>query len=147
MNGKRARMVAGLAAPHLRQGEQIEMTVYANVGTLSLKKIAMTATAVAVATAGTMTAFKRPRKTYLSITNQRLMFFDGETMSGRPGRLLFTLPREAVTVSEVHKGLIMTKGKLAIAGQEQGLSLVFPTNAKRGGERALAALSAAAAPV
>ncbi len=67
MTEKRERMVANLAAPHLRQGEQIEMTVYANVGSVSVKRVAITAAAVAVATAGTFTAFARPRKTYLAM--------------------------------------------------------------------------------
>jgi hypothetical protein len=124
-------MVADLAAPHLRQGEQIVMTVYANVGSVSIKRVVATAAVVAVATAGMFTAFARPRKTYLALTSQRLMFFDGETISGRPGKLLFTLPREAVSVAGVDKGALALKVELAIQGQDKGLRLVFPTVARK----------------
>ena len=144
MKDKRVQMVAELAAPHLRQGEQIEMTVYANVGSVSIKRVAATAAVVAVATAGMFTAFARPRKTYPALTSQRLMFFDGETMSGRPGKLLFTLPRQAVSVAAVDKGALTLKAELAIKGQDKGLRLVFPTVARKGGEQAVAALRAAA---
>ncbi len=144
MNEKRVRMVANLAAPHLQQGEQIETTVYANVGSVSVKRMAVTAAAVAVATAGTFTAFTRPRKTYLAMTGERLMFFDGETVSGRPGKLLFTLPREAVSVAKAKKGLLTLKVDLAVEGQDKGLRLVFPAAARKAGEQAVAPLRVAA---
>jgi hypothetical protein len=51
MKDKRIQMVADLAAPHLRQGEQIEMTLYAKVGSVSVKQVAATAAVVAAATA------------------------------------------------------------------------------------------------
>jgi len=143
MNEKRAQMVAELAAPHLQQGEQIEMTVYANVGMVTIKRLVVTAAAVAVATGGMFTMFTRPRKTYLSITNERLMFFDGETMSGRPGKLLFTVPRDAVSVNGLNRGLLTLKLELAIEGQDRGLRLVFPTAARKAGEQAVGVLRAA----
>jgi hypothetical protein len=120
MNNKRGQMVADLAAPHLRPDEQIVMTVYA--------------------TAGMFTAFARPRKTYLALTSQRLMFFNGETVSGRPGKLLFSLPREAVSVADVDKGVINVKVELAIEGQDKGLRLTFPTVARKDGEQVAAVL-------
>ena len=85
-----------------------------------------------------------PRNTYLALTNQRLMFFDGQTASGRPGKLLFTLPREAVSVAGVDKGVINVKVELAIQGQEKGLRMTFPTVAKKDGEQVAAALKAVA---
>jgi hypothetical protein len=140
MNEKRKQMVARLADPHLMRGEQIEMTVYANIGSVSTRRFVATATVAAVASGGMMTVFVRPRHTYLSLTSQRLMFFDGETLSGRPGKLLFTLPRQAVQVAAVKKGLLTLKVDLAIHGQEKGLRLTFPTMAFRDGEQAAAAL-------
>jgi hypothetical protein len=145
VNNKRVQMVAELAAPHLRPDEEIEMTVYANVGSVSIKRIVATAAVVTVATAGMFTAFARPRKTYLALTSQRLMFFDGETMSGRPGKLLFTLPREALSVAGVDKGALAVKVELAIQGQEKGLRLTFPTVARKDGEQVAAMLRATAA--
>ena len=145
MKDKRVQMVAGLAAPHLRQGEQIEMTLYAKVGSVSVKRAAATAAVAAVATAGMFTVIARPRNTYLALTSQRLMFLDGETMSGRPGKLLFILPREAVSVAGVDKGALAFKAELAIQGQDKGLRLAFPTVTKKDGEQLVAVLQAAAA--
>jgi hypothetical protein len=145
VNNKRVQMVADLAAPHLRPGEQIEITAYANVGSVSVKRVVATAAVVAVATAGMFTAFARPRKTYLALTSQRLIFFDGETMSGRPGKLLFALPREAVSVAGADKGPLSLKVELAIQGQDKGFRLVFPTVARKDGEQVAAALWSAVA--
>jgi hypothetical protein len=40
-------------------------------------------------------ATMRPAKRYLAVTSQRLLFLNGEATLGRPGKLLFSLPREA----------------------------------------------------
>ena len=74
---------------------------------------------------------------------ERLMFFDGETMSGRPGKLLFTVPRDAVSVNGLNRGLLTLKVELAIEGQDRGLRLVFPTAARKAGEQAVGVLRAA----
>jgi|GEM_PF-5259538 hypothetical protein len=73
------------------------------------------------------------------------MFFDGETVTGRPGKLLFTLPRDAVSVAGVDKGALNVKVELAIQGQDKGLRLTFPTVARKHGEQVAAALGAAVA--
>jgi len=143
MKDKRAQMLAEKAAAHLRPGEQIEISAYANVGTVSVKRVVATAAVVAVATAGMFTAVVHPRKTYLALTSQRLLFFDVNSATGRPGKLLFTLPREAVMVTGVDKGPIALKVEIAIAGQDKGLRLAFPTIAKKDGEQVAAALQAA----
>jgi hypothetical protein len=140
MNEKRTQRVARLAAPYLMRGEQIEMTVYANIGSVSTKRFVATAAIAAVATGGMGTVFVRPRHAYLSITSNRLMFFDGETATGRPGKLLFTVSRQAVAVAGTKKGLLTLKVDLAVHGQDKGLRLVFPTMARKEGEQAMAIL-------
>ena len=140
MNEKRKQMVARLAAPYLMRGERIEMTVYANIGSVSTKRFVATAAIGAVATGGMGTVFVRPRHAYLSITSSRLLFFDGETATGRPGKLLFTMSRQAVAVAGAKKGLLTLKVDLAIHGQDSGLRLVFPTMARKEGEQAMAVL-------
>jgi hypothetical protein len=143
MNNKRVRMLAEKAAPQLQAGEQIEISAYCNVGTVSVKRMVATAAVVAVATAGIFTAVVHPRKTYLALTTSRLLFFDVNSATGRPGKLLFTLPREAVAVADVNKGLIALKVEIAIAGQDKGLRLAFPTIAKKDGKLVASALQAA----
>jgi hypothetical protein len=140
MNDKRMQQVSQAAAPHLQHGEQIELSVYANIGKVSVKRRAATAAVVGAATAGLVVVSVRPRKTYLAMTNQRLVFLDGDTASGRPGKLLLTLARSAVTVSDVKKGILTLQAELAVEGQDQGLRVVFPAPAREDGQRVLSAL-------
>jgi hypothetical protein len=143
MNDKRAQQAAQAAAPHLHTDEQIEITAYANIGRVSAVRRAATAAAVGAATAGLLIVSVRPRKAYLLMTNQRLVFLDGDTMSGRPGKLLLTLPRTAVTVASVKKGLLTLTAELGVQGQDQGLRIVFPAPAREDGQQVVAALEAA----
>jgi len=74
-----------------------------------VKRVVATAAVVAVATAGMFTALARPRKTYLVLTSHRLIFLDGGTASGRPGKIVFTLGRGGVSVAGGRKGLVSLK--------------------------------------
>ena len=80
------------------------------------------------------------------MTNQRLMFLDGDTMSGRPGKLLLALPRSAVTVSDVKKGVLTLQAELVVEGQDQGLRVVFPKPAREDGQWVISALGTTALP-
>jgi hypothetical protein len=140
MNDKRTQQVSQAAAPHLHEGEQIEISAFANIGRVSVKRRAATAAAVGVATGGLLVVIVRPRKAYLAMTNQRLVFLDGDTMSGRPGKLLLTLPRSAVTVSDVKKGILTLQAELAVDGQDQGLRVVFPKPSREDGQRVISAM-------
>jgi hypothetical protein len=145
MNGKRAQQVSEAAAPHLQAGEQIEISAFANIGRVSVKRRAATTAAVAAATGGLLIVSVRPRKAYLAMTNQRLVSFDGNTLSGRPGKLLLALSRSAVTVADVKKGMLTLQAELVVEGQDQGLRVVFPKPAREDGQRVISALGTAAA--
>lgn len=145
MNEKRARQVSEAAAPHLQAGEQIEISVFANIGRVSVKRRATTAAVVAAVTGGLLIVSVRPRKAYLAMTNQRLVFLDGDTRSGRPGKLLLALSRSAVTVADVKRGMLTLKAELVVEGQDQGLRVVFPKPAREDGQRVISALGTAAA--
>ena len=135
-------MAMDQAASILQADEQIEMASYTNVGSVSVKRVVATAAIVAVATAGMFTALARPRKTYLVLTSNRLIFLDGETASGRPGKILFTLGRAGVSVANARRGLVSLKVDLAIQGSEKGLRLTYPTVTRKSGEAIVAALQA-----
>jgi hypothetical protein len=64
------------------------MATYTNVGSVSVKRVVATAAVAAVATAGMFTAIARPRKAYLVLPSHRLVFLDGQTVSGPPGKTL-----------------------------------------------------------
>jgi hypothetical protein len=142
MLNKRNQMAMDRAASSLQADELIEMATYTNVGSVSVKRVVATAAVVAVATAGIFTAFARPRKAYLVLTSHRLIFLDGQTVSGRPGKTLFTLGRAGVSVTGVRRGLVSLKVDLAIQGQEKALRLTYPTVTRKSGEAMVAALQA-----
>src|SRR5262245_40435913 len=102
MGSRHADRSIDKAAPHLERGERVEMTAFVTIGSVSIRRELVRSLAIgavaAVATGGTFITMRRPRKAYLALTNQRLMFFDGETFLGKPGKLLFTLPKQAAQV-------------------------------------------------
>jgi hypothetical protein len=71
------------------------------------------------------------------------MFFNGEGTFGRPGKLLFSIPREAVEVVESGRHLLAYRIELAIAGQEKGLRINFPLTARATMEEIAASLPVA----
>jgi hypothetical protein len=146
MNGKHTSNLAQAAAPYLRAGEAVEIGAFTTVGAVSVKRQFLTAAVVGVATLGTFTATVRPAKRYLAVTSQRLLFFNGEATFGRPGKLLFGLPREAVTVVQSGRHRLAYRTELAVAGQEKGLLINFPITARATMEQIAAMLSAAGNP-
>lgn len=146
MNGRHTSNLAQAAAPHLREGEAVEIGAFTTVGSVSVKRQFLTAAVVGVATGGMVAATVRPAKRYLAVTSQRLLFFNGEATFGRPGKLLFGLPREAVTVVQSGRRLLFYRIELAVVGQEKGLRINFPITARATMEQIAATLSAAGNP-
>ena len=143
MSSKHTPRLAEAAAPHLRPGEVVEIGAFATVGSVSVKRQVVTAAVVGIATLGHVAATVRPAKRYLALTSQRLLFFNGEATFGRPGKLLFSLPREAVAVVKSGRHLLFYRIELAIAGQEKGLRINFPITARATMEQIAASLPAA----
>jgi hypothetical protein len=85
----------------------------------------------------------QPAKRYLAVTSQRLLFFNGESTFGRPGKLLFSVPRQAVAVVTSGRHLLFYRIELAVAGQEKGLRINFPITARATMEQIAASLPAA----
>lgn len=142
MSSKHTARLAEAAAPHLRPGEVVEIGAYTTVGSVPVKRQLVTAAVVGVATLGHVAATVRPARRYLALTSQRLLFFNGEATFGRPGKLLFSLPREAVAVEESGRHLLFYRIKLAVAGQEKGLLINFSITARATMEQIAAALPA-----
>jgi hypothetical protein len=148
LKDKRAQQVAEVAEPHLRDGERVELVAFAGVGTVSLKRRAVTAAVTTVASAGLLTTYVRPRRMYIALTQDRLLFFNGDTSFGKPGRqVLMNIPRRLVTVAQVKRGLVTLKVQLEIEGQEKGLKLVFPRPAREEGHQLASEIPAARQPV
>jgi hypothetical protein len=135
MNNRRRQQLLDSVKPVLTGGEHVELTGMANVGSVSAKRQVVTTAVVGALTAGTVIATVQPRPTYWVLTDQRLLFFDGKTATGKPGKLLMTVPRELVTASPLSKAILGLglKALLTIQGQEKGLKMVFPPAAKAAG--------------
>src|SRR6201986_745341 len=121
MSSKHTSRLAQAAAPHLHPGEVVEVGAFTTVGSVSVKRQVVTAAVVGIATLGHVVATVRPAKRYLALTSQRLLFFNGEASFGRPGKLLFGLPRGAVAVVESGRHLLYYRLLLKAAGTEKGL--------------------------
>ncbi|MGW1029173.1 hypothetical protein ACWD4J_36765 [Streptomyces sp. NPDC002577] len=136
LNPRRNRQLLETAAPLLIQGEQVQFTTLAAVGSVSVRKQALTAAVVGVLSAGTVMATVTPHPMYIVMTDQRLLFFDG-TNGGRPGRLQMNLPRPYVSATEPKNGFLglTVVTHLTVAGQEKGLKLTFPVQNRGDGRR------------
>lgn len=143
MSSKHTSKLTQAAAPHLRQGEVVEIGAFTTVGSVSVKRQFLTAAAIGVASGGMLVGTVRPAKRYLAVTSDRLLFFNGEGTFGRPGKLLFSLPRDAVAVIKSGRHLLHYRIELVIAGQEKGLRINFPMTARATTEKIAASLPAA----
>jgi hypothetical protein len=143
MSSKHTARLAEAAAPHLRPGEVVEIGAYTTVGSVSVKRQLVTAAVVGVATLGHVAATVRPARRYVALTSQRLLFFNGEATFGRPGKLLFGVPREAVAVVKSGRKLLFYRIELAVAGQEKGLRINFSITDRASMEQVAASLPAA----
>lgn len=143
LNSRRTRQLLETAAPLLLQGERVEFTSLAGVGSVSVRRQALTAAVVGVLSAGTVMATVTPRALYIVMTDQRLLFFDGNR-GGRPGKLLLNLPRPYVSAGGSKKAFLGLQyaTRLSVAGQEQGLKVTFPVQHRSDGPRFVAALPA-----
>ena len=144
MKDNRRQLLLAAVTPMLREQEEIQLATFASVGSVSAKRRVATAAAAAVLSAGTLMVSVRPREMYLVLTSQRILFFDGHTATGRPGKHLMTVPRDLVTVS-APKGKALglaTEIELTIEGQDKNLKVLFPKPSKEEGNQFAAALPA-----
>jgi hypothetical protein len=135
MNNRRRQQLLETATPLLEQGEQIELTSLAKIGSVSVKRKLLTTALVGALTAGTVVAIVQPRPMYWALTDRRLLFFDIKAGSGKPGKLLMALPRELLSAAPLRKALLGLglQTVLTIEGQEKGLRMVFVPAVKASG--------------
>lgn len=146
MNNRRRQQLLESVTPLLAEGERVELTSLAKVGSVSVKRRVLTTALVGALTAGTVIATVQPRPMYWALTDLRLLFFDAKTATGKPGKLLMALPREHVTATPASKALLGlgVQTVLTVEGQEAALKLTFPPAFKAAG-RDLASRIAVAA--
>jgi hypothetical protein len=141
VNEKRVRQVFDVAIPYLMHGERIQLATVASVGSVSLARKAAVATAVGIASGGLMIANVKPRRMYIAVTEHSLLFFEGNTSSGRPGKkLLMRLEKQHLEASEPKRGWMTLSAQLSILGQPKGLKITFPRPCREDGQHLLAGL-------
>jgi hypothetical protein len=142
MNAKLQGWVTAVATSVLEQGERIEMSSVANVGTVSLKRRAATAAIAGVLSGGTLMVAVQPKKFFLALTDRRLILFS-QGMSGKPEKKpAIVLPRRLLHTGETTKGLLTATFELSIEGEQKGLKFVFPLPARADAPLISAALNA-----
>ncbi|MCX3061034.1 PH domain-containing protein [Streptomyces beihaiensis] len=131
MNARRNRQLTQAAQPLLIPGERVELVSLVTVGTVSVRKQVLTTTVVAILTLGMVMATVRPKAMYLMLTDQRVLFFDGNR-GGKPGKLLINFPRHVVTATETKKGMLGLTAitYLNVTGQAEGLKVTFPAQTR-----------------
>lgn len=141
---KRVRQVFEVAAPYLAPGEHVLIATIADVGTVSVARKAAVAVVVGIASLGTMIGTVKPRRLYIAVTERWLLFFEGNTASGRPGReLLMRLDKRQLTASEPKEGPMRLSTTLSIGDQPNALKVTFPRPCREEGRRLLADLGPA----
>ncbi|GHB50305.1 hypothetical protein GCM10010347_19770 [Streptomyces cirratus] len=144
LNAGRQRQTFEAVTPLLSEGERVELITCANVGSVSVRRQVATAVVVGLASAGTLMAAVRPRQMYIVLTDRRLLFFDASTSTGKPGRVLMDFSRAYASAGVPSKGMfgLTLVTELALAGQDRGLKLVFPTPCRSEGRQLAESLAA-----
>ena len=133
----RARFVAA-ATPHLQPGEVVEVSFVAVVGSsrnlvAGVAAGAAVGVAAAILTGGMASGYLigAQAKSFVILTNQRLLVMEANQASGRPTGRISAQPRAALSASPVKRGLMWHKVTIGIAGAERGLLLKFPIPYRR----------------
>lgn len=141
MNPKRTQQVIEAASPYLMHGEHVQLATIASIGSVSPARKVAVAAVVGVASGGMMIANVRPRRMYIAVTERSLLFFEGHTSSGRPGKeLLMRLDKQHLMASEPKQGWLTLSVRLMVAGQSNALKVTFPRPCREDGRQLLAGL-------
>jgi hypothetical protein len=91
-----------------------------------------------------------PKRLWVALTDQRLLFFEPNAVSGRPtSKVVIQLPRSALTCTGTRPKMMMFMvpmllADVVIAGNANGLRLTFPTAYRADGRQIAAALTMSA---
>jgi hypothetical protein len=141
VNGKRVSQVLAVAAPHLSEGERVELATFAKVGSVSVKRKVTTTAAVAALAGGLVIVSVSARSMYIAMTGRRLLFFDGHAGSGRPGqKLLMSVPRGAGAGSGDQEGAADPDSGARRRGPGKGATAHVPRPCREDGGRVISAL-------
>ena len=140
------RLVREAVAGHLGPGEVVEVTASAAVKQVALTRSIATGLAVAALSGGLMTVAVVPRKFFVAFTDRRMLFLEGNDVSGRPTtKIALDLPRAGLAVqsAKAKRAVLVVPtlvAELAVAGWDKALQLQFPTPCRDAGAAVVRAL-------
>jgi len=137
VNQRRTDALKVAVAPVLLDGERVELASAAMVGNLSTARVV----------AQGLATFTVPKRLFVALTDQRLLFLEPSAISGRPtSKIVVQLPRPALACTGTRIRMMMFMlptliADLAIIGSQAGLSLTFPVAYRADGQQIAAALT------
>jgi hypothetical protein len=143
VNEKRTRQLHEATSTLLRAGEEIEVASFANVGSVSIAKNLAVMAIAGIVSGGAGFAMLRPKRLYLLLTNQRLLFVEQAGLTGRPtSKFAGEVPRDAIAGTTAPRRGVTTTFDMVIRGRDKGLRLVFPRPMRDDGDKVAASLGA-----
>jgi hypothetical protein len=141
VNEKRTGQLNDVMSSLLQVGEQVAIGSFANVGSVSLGRKLAVAAAAGVLSGGMLLMNVRPRRLYVVLTNQRILFLEASAITGRPTtKIAGQVPRGAIIGCTAPKRGVMTVFDVLIAGQDKALHFGFPRPLRDDGEKFAAAI-------
>ena len=103
--------VAQAAEPVLEPGEIVEVATVGSFGSVSIARMAVTAAAVSVATAGLFTAYATPKKVPIVLTTKRLLILGikGVLTEKADSKIVTQAPRSDLRAHPAKRPFLWTK--------------------------------------
>jgi len=108
--GRVTDQVARAAEPVLEPGEIVEVATVGSFGSVSIARMAVTAAAVSIATAGLFTAYVTPKKVPIVLTTKRLLILGTNVLLEKADSKIVTqVPRSELRAHPARRPFLWTK--------------------------------------
>ena len=108
--GRVTDQVARAAEPVLEPGEIVEVATVGSFGSVSIARMAVTAAAVSIATAGLFTAYVTPKKVPIVLTTKRLLILGTNGLLEKADSKIVTqVPRSELRAHPARRPFLWTK--------------------------------------
>jgi len=102
--------VASAAEPLMEPGEIVEVATVGSFGSVSIARMAVTAAAVSIATAGLFTAYVTPKKVPIVLTTKRLLILGTNGLLEKADSKIVTqVPRSELRAHPARRPFLWTK--------------------------------------
>lgn len=141
MKEKRIQKITEIMTPMLQPGEYLMAASFANIGHVAVGKQLAMATATAVLSGGLVSVYRKPRPTYVVVTNYRVTFLEPSDFAGDPtSKINLVVPIQSIAGMTAPERGFTTVFRLLIHGQDKALRVMFPRPCRPDGELVINAL-------